>query len=123
MNKCQDKIILADLQFYAYHGVEPEEQSLGQRFVVDIELYGDFRKAGISDQLEQAVDYSAVYQIVRGIVEGTRFRLIEALAERIAGVLLGEFSITEVLVRIKKPQVPLPGILAYAGVEIKRRRS
>ncbi len=118
-----DKIILQGMVFYAYHGATQEEETLGQRFIVDLELTADLSKPGGSDQLSDAIDYAKVYRTTRSVVQQMpRHQLIEALATTLATMLLDEFPIEAVMVRIKKPGVPLPGVLEYAAVEITRRR-
>jgi dihydroneopterin aldolase len=110
------------MRFYGYHGVHPEERALGQRFVVDVEIETDLRAAGESDDLSRTINYSAVYQRVRAIVEGPPRQLIEAVAEEIAAALLAEFPAQAVTVTVRKPEVPLRGAqLAAAGVRIRRR--
>ncbi len=118
-----DKITLEGMEFYGYHGAMPEERSLGQRFVVDVELYLDLRQAGETDSLEFTVNYARVFELVQEIVCGPPRLLIESVAESVAGALLEQFPLAEVLVRVKKPQAPLPGIFSWAAVEIKRKRS
>lgn len=119
-----DTVFLEGLQFYAYHGVNPEERTLGQRFRVDVALATDLRPAGQSDDLAQTINYSAVYQQVRAVVEGPPRDLIEAVAEEIAAVLLGQFPATAVTVTVRKPEVALRGAtLESAGVRIVRTAS
>ncbi len=65
-----DEVFLAGLQFYAYHGVNPEERALGQRFLVDVALEADLRAAGRGDDLARTINYSTVYKRIRAIVEG-----------------------------------------------------
>ncbi len=108
--------------FQGRHGVGEREQVEPQPFEVDVELLLNLQPAGVDDDLARTVDYAQVFEICRSIVESTRFRLIEALAEAIAHEILAAFPVTEVGVRVRKPQVPLRGRLAYAGVEIWRRR-
>ena len=86
-----DEILLEGMRFYAYHGVNPEERALGQRFTVDVVLAVDLRRPGQSDDLADTVSYSAVYKVVRGIVEGEPRKLIEAVAEEIAAAILTGF--------------------------------
>ncbi len=109
------------MQFYAYHGVNPEERSLGQRFLVDVELTTDLRAAGHSDNLADTVNYSTVYQRVRAIVEGEPRQLIESVADAIARDLLVDARVAHVTVAVRKPEVALRGsILDAAGVRITR---
>lgn len=117
-----DKIIISGMVFYGYHGVDKAEQELGQRFLIDIELGIDLRIAGKSDQIEDTVDYKSIYDLVKRIEQGKKYQLLEALASDIAEVILDNPRIEDVLVRIKKPQVPISGIVDYAAVEIIRGR-
>jgi dihydroneopterin aldolase len=120
-----DEILLEGMRFYAYHGANPEEQTLGQRFTVDVVLAVDLRRAGQSDELANTVSYSAVYKVVRGIVEGEPRNLIEAVAESLAAEILERFPLVEhATVTVRKPDVPMKGsMLDAAGVRIRRWRS
>jgi dihydroneopterin aldolase len=120
-----DEILLEGMHFYAYHGVNPEEQALGQRFTVDAVLAVDLRPAGQSDELANTVSYSTVYKVVRGIVEGEPRQLIEAVAEEIAAAILREFPrVARITVTVRKPDVPMKGsMLDAAGVRITRSRA
>jgi len=117
-----DEILLEGMRFYAYHGVNPEERALGQRFTVDVVLTVDLRRPGQSADLADTVSYSAVYKVVRGIVEGQPRNLIEAVAEEIAAAILTGFPpVTRVTVTVRKPEVPMKGsLLDAAGVRITR---
>jgi dihydroneopterin aldolase len=120
----EDRIICTGLTFYGYHGVNPEERALGQRFVVDLELQLDLEPAGRSDDLAQTVNYSQVYRIAREAVEGPPCNLIETVAERLAVRLLSETRARVVRVRIAKPWAPIRGMTAgEVAVEITRRSS
>jgi dihydroneopterin aldolase len=120
----QDVIFLEGLRFYGYHGVNPEERVLGQRFVVDVEIAVDLHRAGQSDELGDTVSYSDLYKLVRGVVEGEPRNLLEAVAETIATDVLQAFPpVIAVAVTIRKPEAPLKGaMLAAAGVRIARMR-
>lgn len=117
-----DRVLLRGLEFYGYHGVIPEENRLGQRFVVDLDLHCDLSEAGRTDDLTRTVDYGAVLADVRTIVEGPACRLIETVAERIAQRVLDAYDVTRVRVRVRKPDVPIPATLEYLGIEIERTR-
>ena len=116
-----DRIVLSRMVFRGRHGVLPAERAEAQPFEVDVELHLDLRPAGIGDDLTGTVDYRDVFELCRRIVEGPSFQLIETIAETIASELLARFAVEEVVVRVRKPEVALPGELAYAGVEIRRR--
>ena len=117
-----DKIILKGIQFYGYHGVSEAEREVGQKYAVDIEIDYDLEPAGRSDNLNDTIDYSAVFHLVIEIGTSEKFILIESLAQKIADATLSQFPIGTVLVRVKKLTPPIPGELEYAGVEIVRER-
>jgi dihydroneopterin aldolase len=118
-----DRILLHGAQFFARHGFSEEERRVGGRFVVDIELTRDLTRAGKSDNLQDTISYAELYDLVREIVEGESFRLVEMLAETIAQKALAVFSADTVMVRVKKQPPPLDGIVDFAGVEIFRERT
>ena len=120
-----DRILLEGMRFFGYHGTRPEERTLGQPFVVDVELQCDLRAAGSSDDLGLTVDYSEVYRQARAIVEGEAVNLTETVAERIAAAVLERHDrVRAVRVRVAKPHVRLGDtVLAGSAVEIVRRRA
>ena len=119
-----DRIRLEGMVFYGFHGVEPAEREVGQRFVVDLEVDLDLRAAGASDDISDTVNYSRLYRAVQEVAEGPSRNLLENLADRIAQRVLSGFGVESVRVRVKKPEAPIRGsVLAYAGVEIYRTRA
>lgn len=119
-----DKIYLNNLAFYGYHGVLPEETRLGQRFNVNLVLESDLSKAGNTDDLKDTVNYAAVYDCVRGVVEGPPRKLLESVAETLADTLLQEFPlINSCIIKVIKPDPPIPGHYESVAVEIQRGRS
>ena len=109
---------LAALELYGYHGVNPEERHGGQRFLFDVQLeVGD---AGLSDRIEEAVDYRDVAATIREVSGGTQFHLLEALAAAVADALLERFAVEWVSVRVRKPDVALP--VEHSAVTVERRR-
>lgn len=119
-----DKIILRELHFLARHGVLPIETENSQRFSATVELELPLAAAGKSDRLDQTVDYCAVQEVVRTIIEGSHKRLIETLAETVATELLKAFSmLTAVTVEIIKPSPPVDFQFAGVSVRIRRERN
>jgi len=117
-----DKIIAKGLRFQGLHGVLPEEKQARQPFIVDLEIYKDLYKAGLSDRLEDTINYADVYALVKRLVEKESYDLLESLAENIAAAILLQFPVQGVRVRVCKPQAPVKGEFDYFGVEILRFR-
>ena len=118
-----DRIILEGMQFYGFHGVNPEERSLGQYYVVDLAVELDLRGPGASDQLEDTVSYTSLYGAVQVVMEGESKYLLEAAAQAIVDRVLAEFPVKAVQVRVKKPHPPIRGsVVDHAAVEIYRTR-
>ncbi|PAV28586.1 dihydroneopterin aldolase [Virgibacillus profundi] len=119
-----DKISLNNMQFYGFHGLLPEENKLGQRFNVDVELFVDLQKPGKTDDMNDSVHYGQVYEVVQEIVEGKAKNLIEAVAESIAASLLTSFELLNgCTVKVIKPDPPIPGHYQSVAVEIYREKS
>ncbi|KAL0426626.1 UNVERIFIED_CONTAM: Dihydroneopterin aldolase 1 [Sesamum latifolium] len=111
-----DKLVLRGLKFHGYHGVKPEERKLGQKFVIDVDAWMDLQPAGNSDRLSDTISYTAIYSIVRDIVEGAPHNLLESVAELIASTVLSKFSqISAVRVQVGKPHVAVLGPIDYLG--------
>ncbi|MDQ0220875.1 dihydroneopterin aldolase [Peribacillus cavernae] len=118
-----DKIFVNQMEFYGYHGVFPEENRLGQRFVVDLEIELDLSKAGGSDNLEDSINYGELYSICKDIVVGKTFKLVESIAENIASEILSKYKeIQFCTLKVYKPDPPIPGHYKSVAVEIRRGR-
>ena len=117
-----DRILLHGVEFRGYHGVSKEEQMTGGHYSVDVEIVADLTRAGESDSVRDTVDYGEIHRLIRQIGEGERFRLLEALAHRLAAAILEVSGVTEVRLKVLKHRPPLPGVVAYAAVEIERRK-
>jgi dihydroneopterin aldolase len=122
-HKNLDRILFQGMKFYAYHGVFPEENKLGQAYFVDIEVYLDLKKAGQTDALEDTVNYAQLFEITKEVVEGRTFKLIESVAKHISMTILDQIpSIHETVVKVTKPNPPIPGHYDAVAVEIRRGR-
>ena len=118
-----DLVRLQGMTFSAAHGASPGERTRERRFVVDLEVEADLRRAGATDDLADTVNYSALHVAVRDVMTGPPVNLLETLAERIAQRVLQDFPVTAVRVRVAKPGVPVDeGGQAVASVEVRRER-
>ncbi|MCK4893300.1 MAG: dihydroneopterin aldolase [Calditrichia bacterium] len=117
------KIRFNNMIFYAHHGYYQAERELGQKFQVDMELDFDFDKAIKSDDLKDTVNFETAYQKVHHIFSSYKFTLLETLADRIAIEILEKFPINSILIRVRKPNVPLNGFMDNVEVEYFRQKS
>lgn len=116
-----DLLLLDGLQFWGKHGAIPEEHILGQKFIVDIEVAYDMDKICRSDDLNDGLSYTTVFNIAKRIVTLEEHQLIEKLAQRIADEVRSAYhDIDYVKVTVKKPFAPIGHIINYIGVTIIR---
>ena len=116
-----DVIRLINMVFYAYHGTAASEREVGQKFEVDLELSADLNKGIATDNLEATINYEKIYDLVEEIVVENEYNLLETLANHIVTEVLENFDgVEEVMVRIRKPKVPVQGIIDYVEVELVR---
>ncbi len=114
-------IELRGIVLYGYHGVLEQERRDGQRFLVDVELALEHEQAARSDRIEEAVDYRDVVARVREISDAHAYHLLEAFAAALADALLFDLPVTEVRVRVRKPDVVLDPPVDYAAISVERR--
>ena len=96
---------------------------MGQRYRVDLTVYLDLRSAGETDDLNKSVNYAEIYTLCKDVVEGKPFKLIEAVAEKIAvDVFANHEKIQACTVKVIKPDPPIPGHYQSVAVEIARER-
>lgn len=115
-----DIIYLTDLKIEAVIGIFEWERRVKQTVSIDLEMGADIAKAAASDSIEDTLDYKAVAKRLIGYVGESRFQLVETLAERVAAIVLEEFHVPWVRVRINKR-----GAVRHAedvGVVIERSR-
>ena len=107
-----DNIKLTGMEFFGYHGALAEENKLGQRFLVDLELYLDLHQAGAGDDLSE---------VVKAVVEGPAFKTIEAVAEAAAQKLKNSYPLLQGLkITVHKPGAPIAGIFHDVSVTLER---
>lgn len=110
------KIELKDMEFYAYHGCFSQERVVGNRFVVNLSVEGDFSRAAESDDIEQAVNYQDLYDIVKSEMEKPS-ALLETVAKRILSAVKVAFpAVEKAKVTVDKLNPPLGGKLYASSV-------
>lgn len=116
-----DKITIKQLEVFANHGVFPEENVLGQKFVISAILYTGTRKAGITDELSFSVHYGEVSHFIQKYLTQHTWKLLESAAEHLVQALLLEFPLIEKIdLEIQKPWAPIGLPLNTVSVSISR---
>lgn len=116
-----DTIFLYDLKVATVVGIWEWERRIRQTVSIDLEMGADIRRAAASDHIDATLNYKGVAKQVQEFVAGSSFRLVETMAEKIAELVLAEFDVPWVQVRVNKP-----GAIRGArdvGVLIRRERT
>lgn len=113
-----DIIFIENLNLKTRIGVYPFEQTLLQTITIDVELRTNIAQAAQSDQLSDTLDYAKITDFLKNYIEGKQFTLLESLAEGIATLLIQEFHVTWVKLKVTKPHALKNG--ARVGVCIER---
>lgn len=118
-----DKILVSNLRLHAHHGVFAEENTLGQKFDIDIECVLDTRSFAAKDDYQSAVCYGSLCQIAEEVSNSGPFALIEKFGHEIAITILKRYKdVISIRVVIRKRSAPVPQIVDHLGVEINRTR-
>jgi dihydroneopterin aldolase len=98
-----DIVFIRELRADTIIGVYDWERSIRQSVVLDLEMATDNRRAAGSDRIEDALDYAALSARVLSFIEGSDFQLIETMAEQVAAIVIGEFGVPWLRLRLTKP--------------------
>jgi dihydroneopterin aldolase len=118
-----DTIFITGLVIHARHGVMEHETEVGQRFVIDLELYTDLSESSRTDRLVDTVSYAEVVTTTTSAFKNTNYKLLERAAGAVADAILATFSrIRAVQVTVHKPHAPIAAIFDDVGVVLTRSR-
>ena len=117
-NKTEFTISLNNIVVYGFHGVHQEEKTLGQRFEIDLEYRLANPTFPWKDEERATVSYVNAHKIVSRVCSEKNFNLIETLGNRIIEEMRSRYSVDLIIVRIRKPSVPIQGILDHVEVEV-----
>lgn len=116
-----DQIKITDLEVFANHGVFPEENKLGQKFLISAVLYTDTRKVGKTDDLTASIHYGEVSAFITKYMKEHTYQLLERVAETLAEEMLKSISgLCKIDLEIKKPWAPVGLPLKTVSVKISR---
>ena len=115
------KIIIEEMEFYAFHGHYQEEQIVGNRFLVDLEFETNLATPAKSDKLDDAVNYQQAYLLIKNEMRRKKSNLLENIAKRILDALYEEMTgIEKATLRIRKMHPPMGGPIKSVGVTMSR---
>ena len=98
-----DIIFLNDLRIETVIGIWDWERKIRQTVAIDLEMSADIRRAAATDKVDDTLNYKAVAKRLQQFVGDSSFQLVETLAEKVAAIVLGEFDVAWVRVRVNKP--------------------
>lgn len=114
-------IQIEEMEFYAFHGHYKEEQIVGNRFLVDLDIETNMTAASESDQLEDALNYQTAYRLVKNEMKRHTSNLLENIGKRILDALYEEFDeIDKATIKIRKMNPPMGGPMKCVSVTMSR---
>lgn len=109
--------------FYGYHGLHEAERTLGQRFAIDVTVSSDPELDAKVKVLQDTIDYTQIFEVVKEHVENYKYHLLEKLANEIITAILNDFILVQnVSLKVRKIAVPINGTLDYVELEMHRDR-
>jgi 7,8-dihydroneopterin aldolase/epimerase/oxygenase len=118
-----DTIFITGLVIHARHGVMDHETEVGQRFVIDLELYTDLSESSHTDRLGDTVSYANVVTTATSAFKNTNYKLLERAAGAVADAIFAAFArIDAVKITVHKPHAPIAAIFEDVGVVLTRSR-
>jgi 7,8-dihydroneopterin aldolase/epimerase/oxygenase len=118
-----DTIFVTGVVVHARHGVMKHETEVGQRFVIDLELFTDLSESSRSDRIADTVSYSQVVETATEAFKNTNYKLLERAAGAVADAILAAFPrIRAIKVTVHKPHAPIAEIFEDVGVVLTRNR-
>ncbi|AWM00290.1 dihydroneopterin aldolase [Bradyrhizobium amphicarpaeae] len=118
-----DTIFITGLSIHARHGVMDHETEVGQRFVIDLELYTDLSEPSRSDRLADTVSYADVVATTTAAFKTANYKLLERAAGAVADAILSNFPrIRAVKITVHKPHAPIAAIFDDVGIMLTRSR-
>ncbi len=113
-------IEIEGMEFYAYHGHYEEEQIVGNRFLIDLKIETDCRKAAVSDDIEDAVNYQTAYKIIKSEMK-KKSNLLENIAGRILDAIYEKLdNLKSVTIKVSKMNPPMGGKIKKVSVTMTR---
>ncbi|MBI5326328.1 MAG: dihydroneopterin aldolase [Ignavibacteriae bacterium] len=113
------RLSIKSAQFYSYHGVKAEEQTLGGKYEVDLDLYYDATQAIINDDVKYALNYEEAFYCIEEVIGGDEgYNLVETIANEILQMAMEKFpNLEKATVKVRKMSVPIRRVVDYIEAE------
>lgn len=113
------RLSIVNAEYYAYHGVKPEEKKLGGKYEVDLDLYYDATTAIIKDDVKDALNYEEAMYCISEVINGTEnYDLVETICNEILNMLMDKFAnLISATVRVRKLNAPMRRVIGYIEAE------
>jgi 7,8-dihydroneopterin aldolase/epimerase/oxygenase len=116
-------ITIMGMEFFAFHGHYPEEKTAGNRFILNIKIWTDTESAGLSDNIQDALNYQTVYAIIKNKMDNSNSNLLENLGHNILKSLFEKFPLLyKAELEINKMHPPMGGQITSVGVVLTQER-
>ena len=113
------KILIENLNIFAFHGVLPEEKILGTNYILNVEIHADLQKASESDDLKDTINYAEINDILHAEM-AIPSQLLEHVIGRIISKIKNSFpQITFIKVKLTKTNPPMKGEMHGVSVEME----
>jgi dihydroneopterin aldolase len=111
-------ILLKEIRCYAYHGVAPQENLIGNEYIIDLKLKVDISKAAQTDEVADTVNYAEVHQVIMAEM-AVPSKLLEHVGGRIVEKLFQQFpTLEEIELHLSKRNPPMGADIESAGIEL-----
>ena len=112
------RLSIRDAEFYAYHGVKSEEQTLGGKYQIDLDLHYDATQAIINDEVNFALNYDEAIFCIEEVIGGESYNLIETIANEILNMVMEKFqNLAKATVRVRKMNAPIRHVIKFVEAE------
>jgi dihydroneopterin aldolase len=112
------RLTIRSAEFYAYHGVKAEEQAIGGKYQVDLDMFYDATDAIINDNVNSAVNYEVAMGCIEDVIAGESFTLIETICNDILNCVMDKFpKLLRATVRVRKMNAPIRRVVSFVEAE------
>jgi dihydroneopterin aldolase len=113
------RLSIVNAEYYAYHGVKPEERKLGGKYEVDLDLYYNAQNAILNDDVSDALNYEEAVFCISEIMNGSdNYNLVETLCSEILSMLMDKFAELQMAtIRVRKLNAPMRRVIGFIEAE------